>query len=120
MDEGKAPLGFVGRVDDDTYITTETYDVCLRATAAWIRAVDHSVASASPSPTCCSHSMALTRPPGHHATKNMASGFCIFNFCAVAALHAAEKYGLQVSIFDWDVHYGQGVVDIVKGHDQRR
>jgi hypothetical protein len=40
MDEGRTPLGFVGYIDDDTYVTTETFDVCLRATAAWIRAVD--------------------------------------------------------------------------------
>ena len=119
IDEGKDPLGFVGYIDDDTYVTTETYDVCLRATACWIRAVDH-VLSGSNS-NACQAAMALTRPPGHHATKRSSNGFCIFNFAAAAALHAIEKDPeLKVSMFDWDVHYGQGVVDIVKHHPRVR
>eukprot|EP00957_Ditylum_brightwellii_P006770 513624-Ditylum_brightwellii.AAC.1 len=64
--------------------------------------------------------MALTRPPGHHATKQKSNGFCIFNFAAAAALHAMSSSSLhhhhpnlKVSILDWDVHYGQGVADII-------
>jgi acetoin utilization deacetylase AcuC-like enzyme len=114
IDEGKVPLGFVGYIDDDTYLTTETYDVCLRATAAWIRAVDEGLSGKRTA-------MALTRPPGHHATNGLSNGFCVFNFAAAAAVHALESNpNLKVSIFDWDVHYGQGVADIVKNHPRAR
>lgn len=91
----------MGYVDSDTYVTTESFDVCLRATAAWIRAIDSSA------------SFALTRPPGHHATYATSNGFCIFNFAAAAAIHALSK-GKRVAILDWDVHYGQGIADIVR------
>ena len=67
--------------------------------------------------------MALTRPPGHHATANLPNGFCLFNFCAAAALHAVSMEHptiRRVSILDWDVHYGQGVADIVRHHPNIR
>jgi acetoin utilization deacetylase AcuC-like enzyme len=115
IDEGKDPLGFVGYIDDDTFVTTESYDVCLRATATWIRAVDHALAGPNRA------AMALTRPPGHHATFTTSNGFCLFNFCAAAAIHALESNPhLKVSIFDWDVHYGQGVAKIIQQHDRAR
>jgi len=114
IDEGNTPLGFVGNIDDDTYVTTETFNVCLRAAAAWIRAVDSTMNDGS----AC---MALTRPPGHHATKKLMNGFCLFNFAAAAALHALDKYPYaNVSMLDWDVHYGQGVADIVQYHARAR
>jgi acetoin utilization deacetylase AcuC-like enzyme len=113
--EGKPALGFVGHIDDDTYVTTETFDVCLRATATWIRAVDVTMASGG-QPT-----MALTRPPGHHATKTLANGFCLFNFAAAAALHALQtRPNIRLSMLDWDVHYGQGVADILKDQSRAR
>ena len=61
IEEGKNSLGFIEYIDDDTYMTTETYDVCLRATATWIRCVNHALG-------IFGSAMALTRPPGHHAT----------------------------------------------------
>jgi acetoin utilization deacetylase AcuC-like enzyme len=113
IDEGKPGLGFVGYIDYDTYVTTETYDVCLRATAAWIRAVELAMNG--------SDSVALTRPPGHHATKGLANGFCIFNFAAAAAMHVLQKYpDCRISVFDWDVHYGQGVAEILQNHPRAR
>jgi len=55
------------------------------------------------------------RPPGHHATRNRAGGFCIFNNVAVAAAHALAAYGLKrVAIVDFDVHHGNGTEDIFK------
>lgn len=116
IEEGKIPLGFVGYVDNDTYLTTESYDVCLRAAASWIRAVNVAM-----NDNTGGVAMALTRPPGHHATTGLSNGFCIFNFAAAAAISAIERHpSLKVSILDWDVHYGQGLADIVKKHDRIR
>ena len=127
IEEGKSPLGFVGHIDDDTYVTTESFDVALRATAAWIRAVDYAMNGAKRQTVrgdfmpSVSAAMALTRPPGHHATTNLSNGFCLFNFAAAAAIHALEANpNIHVSIFDWDVHYGQGVADIILNHERVR
>jgi acetoin utilization deacetylase AcuC-like enzyme len=55
---------------------------------------------------------ALLRPPGHHATRNQAMGFCIFNNTVIAAYHARNVYGLErIMIVDWDVHHGNGTQD---------
>ena len=126
VDEGKPPLGFIGYIDADTFLTTESYDVFLHATAIWIRAVKNVLSSQSlPATTAASSkvssSMALTRPPGHHATQKVANGFCVFNFAAAAAKYAIDrKLATRVSILDWDVHYGQGVADIVKKEENIR
>jgi len=114
IDEQKSPLGFIGYADaGDTFMTTETYNVCLRAATSWIRAVDDSLSSRRP------FAFSLTRPPGHHATKYLINGFCFFNFAAAAAKHAIEL-GMKVSIIDWDVHFGQGVADILKDEKNAR
>ena len=111
VQEGKPALGHMGYVDSDTFVTTETFDVCLRAMAAWIRAVDYDDGIA----------MALTRPPGHHATFDLQNGFCLYNFAAAAAIHAVRYRSMaKVSILDWDVHYGQGIADIVARHENIR
>lgn len=56
----------------------------------------------------------MTRPPGHHAKHSFSNGFCIFNFAAAAAAHALSiDQSMKISILDWDVHYGQGVADIL-------
>ena len=60
-----------------------------------------------------------TRPPGHHAEKSLAMGFCLFNNIAVAALHAIEQHGLsRVAIIDFDVHNCNGTVDIFKDDER--
>ena len=114
IEDGKSSLGFLEYVDDDTYMTTETYDVCLRATATWIRCIDHALGTSG-------SAMALTRPPGHHATSASINGFCIFNFAAAAAIHAMQlRPDFKVTVLDWDVHFGQGVSDILKKHERAR
>lgn len=113
IEEGRNPLGFVGYVDDDTYLTTESFDVCLRAAGAWARGVDLLFDGRGGSGF--RNAVALTRPPGHHATSSFANGFCLFNFAAAAMRHALSSgYARRVSVLDWDVHYGQGVADIVR------
>lgn len=106
--EGKDPCGFIGYLDPDTYLTTESFDVCLRAAACWIECVNYVKRDAN------HYAFALTRPPGHHSMKNTPNGFCVFNFAATASLYALQHGFERVSIVDWDVHYGQGISDIVQ------
>ena len=59
------------------------------------------------------------RPPGHHACRDKAMGFCIFNNIAVGARYALKRHGLKrVAIVDFDVHHGNGTEDILKGDDR--
>lgn len=121
----KDASGWIGYIDgSDTYVTTGSYDVGVRATGAWIRAVDVALGahdSTAPSTTAVAETwtkpaigMALTRPPGHHATYSLSNGFCIFNFAMAAAAHAISiDPSMKISILDWDVHFGQGVMDIL-------
>lgn len=120
IQEGKDALGFIGYLDHDTFLTTESYHVCLRAAACWMECVHQVLTAGEQAPT---FGFALTRPPGHHAMKLLPNGFCIFNFAAAAAVYAIQQYPSsckKVSILDWDVHYGQGVADIVEGYSNIR
>ncbi|HEY1581953.1 MAG TPA: hypothetical protein VGF73_02505 [Chthoniobacterales bacterium] len=60
----------------------------------------------------------LMRPPGHHATREQAMGFCFFNHVAVAALDALAQGAERVGIWDFDAHHGNGTEAIVAGHSQ--
>jgi acetoin utilization deacetylase AcuC-like enzyme len=101
------------QVDPDTSINVHTWDAALRAAGAAVAAVDAVMACELDNAFCA------VRPPGHHACRDQAMGFCFFNNVAVAARHALERHGLQrVAIVDFDVHHGNGTEDIVAG-DQR-
>jgi acetoin utilization deacetylase AcuC-like enzyme len=118
IDVGDDPLGWIGYIDgSDTYLTTESYNVGLRTTCAWIKSVETSLWMS----TCAENTLgdqigiSLTRPPGHHAMHSEANGFCYFNFAMAAAFHALQiQPGIKISIVDFDVHFGQGIADILE------
>ena len=101
------------QIDPDTSINVHTWDAALRAAGAAIDATDAVMAGEIDNAFCS------VRPPGHHACKDKARGFCFFNNAVVAARYALERHGLKrVAIVDFDVHHGNGTENIVAG-DQR-
>jgi acetoin utilization deacetylase AcuC-like enzyme len=95
-----------GRIESDTVVSPQSYDVALAAAGACRAAVDAVVAGTQANALC------LVRPPGHHATPQRSMGFCLFNNVALAA-RRAQAHGLnRVLIVDWDVHHGNGTQDI--------
>jgi acetoin utilization deacetylase AcuC-like enzyme len=98
------------QVDPDTSINVSTWDAALRAAGAALAATDAVMAGEMETAFCA------IRPPGHHACRDKAMGFCIFNNVAIAAKYALERHGLKrVAIVDFDVHHGNGTEDIVAG-----
>ena len=90
-------------LDPDTALSPASAEAALRASGAAVAAVDAVLGEGETRAFCA------VRPPGHHATRDTAMGFCLFNSVAVAALHALEAHGLQrVAIADFDVHHGNG------------
>jgi len=93
-------------LDMDTYIVPESYRVALLSAGGALSGL-RAVMEASGTNT--NKVFAFNRPPGHHAERNRAMGFCLFNNIAVAAAAAKRDYGLKrVAIVDWDVHHGNG------------
>jgi acetoin utilization deacetylase AcuC-like enzyme len=85
----------------------------LRAAGAAVAATDAVIDGEVANAFCA------VRPPGHHATRGQAMGFCFFNNVAVAARHALDVRGLErVAIIDFDVHHGNGTEDIVAGDER--
>jgi len=100
-------------VDGDTAMNRHSLDAALRAAGGVAQGVDLVVEGRLRQAFCA------VRPPGHHAERDRAMGFCLFNNIAVGAYQALEAHGLQrVAIVDFDVHHGNGTEDIVSG-DQR-
>jgi acetoin utilization deacetylase AcuC-like enzyme len=96
-----------GRVDADTVVSRLSYDAALCAAGA-VKAALESVIKGE-----WNSGFALVRPPGHHATRDRAMGFCLFNNIAVAAAYALDAFRLnRILILDFDVHHGNGTQDI--------
>jgi acetoin utilization deacetylase AcuC-like enzyme len=94
--------GRATQLDSDTYTSPESYEVALLAAGAAIDAVEQVMAGAHRA------AVAMVRPPGHHAERNRAMGFCLYNNVAVAAAHARARGARRVAIVDYDVHHGNG------------
>ncbi len=100
-EKGLVPL------DADTTMSPKSLDAALLAVGAATAAVDDVFARRA------DNVFVAARPPGHHAEKVTAMGFCLFNTAAIAARHAQKTHGVErVAIVDWDVHHGNGTQDI--------
>ena len=100
-------------IDPDTSINIHTWTAALFAAGAAIDATDAVMAGEMENAFCA------VRPPGHHACREKAAGFCFFNNVAIAAKYALERHNLKrVAIVDFDVHHGNGTEDIVKGDER--
>jgi acetoin utilization deacetylase AcuC-like enzyme len=94
-------------LDPDTWMNPGSLQAALRAAGAVIYAVDLVLKNEAQKVFC------NVRPPGHHAEKNAAMGFCIFNNVAVGVAHALEAYHLKrIAIIDFDAHHGNGIENI--------
>jgi acetoin utilization deacetylase AcuC-like enzyme len=97
-------------LDPDTFMTPKTLAAALLSAGAAVQAVDLIMSHKLTAAFCA------TRPPGHHAGRNKAMGFCLFNNVAIAAAYARLTYQLKkIAILDFDVHHGNGTEDIVTG-----
>jgi acetoin utilization deacetylase AcuC-like enzyme len=98
--------GKASQLDPDTYTSPESYDIALLAAGAAIDAVERVLNDSHKA------AVAMVRPPGHHAERDRAMGFCLFNNVAVAAAHARAQGAAKVAIVDYDVHHGNGTQHI--------
>ncbi len=98
-----------GMLDMDTVASEGSWEAALRASGAACDAAERLLSGPRRSAFCG------LRPPGHHAERDRAMGFCLFNNIAVAAAHAIAAAGAErVLILDWDVHHGNGTEEIFK------
>jgi acetoin utilization deacetylase AcuC-like enzyme len=96
-----------GQLDEDTLVSEGSWEAALRAAGGAVAVVDVLLSGEAPA------AFAAGRPPGHHALRGRAMGFCLFNNVALAALHALDAHALErVLILDWDVHHGNGTNDL--------
>ncbi len=101
-----------GMLDLDTVASPGSFEAAMHAAGGAVQAVD-ALARGEADVTFCG-----LRPPGHHAERSRAMGFCLFNNIAVAAQHALDVHRSErVLVLDWDVHHGNGTNDIFYATD---
>jgi acetoin utilization deacetylase AcuC-like enzyme len=108
-----SPEHGIVHLDPDTAMNPHTWRAALRSAGAGVLAVDLVMSGAAENAFCA------IRPPGHHAERENAMGFCFINNIAVAARHALKAHGLKrVAILDFDVHHGNGTENIFAGDEE--
>ncbi|KAA0972472.1 histone deacetylase family protein [Aureimonas fodinaquatilis] len=101
------PSEGLARIDDDTIVSPRSFAAALYGVGAACAAVDDVFSGE------IDNGFVAARPPGHHAERETAMGFCLFNQAAIAARYAQTRHGAsRVAIVDWDVHHGNGTQDI--------
>jgi acetoin utilization deacetylase AcuC-like enzyme len=101
LDRIAGTAGKPSMLDADTFTSPESYEIALLAAGAALQAAEHALATGEPA-------LALVRPPGHHAERDKAMGFCLYNNVAVAAAQALASGLERVAVVDIDVHHGNG------------
>lgn len=105
---GAAPADGWHALDGDTHVMSGSLEAAQRAVGAAVEAVNLVLDGDTPNAFCA------MRPPGHHAERETAMGFCLFGTVAVAAMHALDARGLnRVAVVDFDVHHGNGTQDLL-------
>jgi acetoin utilization deacetylase AcuC-like enzyme len=99
------------QLDPDTAMSPKSFEAACVAAGAALVAVEEVMAGRTDG------AFALVRPPGHHAERSRAMGFCLFNNVAVAAEHARKLGAQRVAVVDWDVHHGNGTQHLFEDRD---
>ncbi|WP_199259532.1 histone deacetylase family protein [Paracoccus binzhouensis] len=104
----KSPAEGWAMLDSDTYLSPDSLAAARHAVGGVCAAVDAVLAGEAP------NAFVAMRPPGHHAERMKAMGFCILSSVAIAALRALDHHGLdRVAVLDFDVHHGNGTQDVL-------
>lgn len=99
-----------GRFDADTVVSAGSWNAAAAAAGCVLEGVSRALDGRNP------RSFSAVRPPGHHALRDRAMGFCLFGSVAVGALHAQRLGARRVLVVDWDVHHGNGTQALVESH----
>ena len=108
-----SPIEGIVSLDPDTHMVKDSLDAALYAAGANVAAVEAVMSGERHA------AFAALRPPGHHAERDKAMGFCLFSSIAIGALHAIENLGAsRIAIMDFDVHHGNGTQDVFWSDDR--